>query len=81
MTKHKIIIEKANEGEYVAYVAGTGINADIERIYEFNALEKAPVRYRVDFEGKTKYSLLPLGEAKAKAKELLKTELKKRHME
>ena len=65
-------IEKEYEGKYIAFNDKTGECADIVRIYEYNAYGKDKVRYRVDFKGITKLSLVTLTEAKSYARKLVK---------
>ncbi len=60
------------EGSYTIFDTKTYRTVDIERIHEYSLTGKSKVRYRVDMGGRTQYSLLPLTEAKKKARQLLK---------
>lgn len=66
-----IRIEKDYEGKYTAFNDKTGVCADIVRISEYS-FGKTKVRYRVDFEGSTKLSMVNLAEAKSYARKLVK---------
>ena len=65
-------IEKEYEGKYYVYNNKTGACADIVRIYEYNPLGKDKTRYRVDYQGGTKLSMVTLNEAKSYARKLVK---------
>jgi len=65
-----IRIEKEYEGKYIAFNDKTGACADISRINEYGGSGK--VRYRVDFRGCTKLSMVTLTEAKSYARKLVK---------
>ena len=67
-----IRIDKEYEGKYYAFNDKTGASADIIRVYEHNPLGKDKVRYRVDYQGCTKLSMVTLTEAKSYARKLVK---------
>ena len=67
-----IRINKEYEGKYIAFNDKNGECADIIRIYEYNPLGKNKVRYRVDYQGSTKLSMVTLTEAKSYARKLVK---------
>ena len=64
-----IRIEKEYEGKYIAFNDKTGACADITRINEYGS---SKVRYRVDFRGYTRLSMVTLTEAKSYARKLVK---------
>lgn len=67
-----IRIYKESEGEYIAFNEKNLKRADIVRIYEYNPLGKDLIRYRVDYQGYTKLTMVTLTEAKSFARKLLK---------
>ena len=66
-----IRIEKEYEGKYIAFNDKTGACVDIVRINEYS-FGKSRVRYRVDYKGSTKLSMVTLTEAKSYARKLVK---------
>ena len=66
-------IYKETEGQYVAFNDKNGKSAYIIRIYEYNPLGRDLIRYRVDYQGRTKLSMATLTEAKSFARKLLKS--------
>ena len=60
------------EGSYTIYNTKTYETVDIEKIHEYSLTGRSKVRYRVDYKGRTVYSLIPLTEAKQKARKLIK---------
>ena len=67
-----IRIDKEYEGKYIAFNDKNGDCADIIRVCEYNPLGKDKVRYRVDYQGCTKLSMVTLTEAKTYARKLVK---------
>ena len=68
-----IIINKICDGEYVIFNKENCKAADVIKINEYNAFGKSKVQYRVDFEGRTVLSGVPLTEAKSEARKRVKT--------
>lgn len=67
-----IKVEKMGEGSYAVYDNKSFETIYIEKIHEYNPYGKRKPRYRVDKNGRTIGSLLPLNEAKSLAKKELK---------
>lgn len=67
-----IRIDKECEGRYIAFNDKNGKCADIIGVSEYNPLGKNKVRYRVDYQGSTKLSMVTLTEAKSYARKLVK---------
>ena len=67
-----IRIQEESKGRYVVFNDKTFKCADIVQIDEYNPMGKSKVRYRVDYEGSTKLSMVTLTEAKSYARKLVK---------
>ena len=67
-----IRIDKECERRYVVFNDKNGKCADIVGVSEYNPLGRDKVRYRVDFQGSTKLSMVTLTEAKSYARKLVK---------
>lgn len=67
-----IRIDKECEGRYIAFNDKNGKCADIIGVFEYNPLGRDKVRYRVDYQGNTKLSMITLTEAKSYARKLVK---------
>lgn len=72
----KINIVKTGN-DYTAWLVNTGHIVEIVKINEYALGSGERVRYRVDYNGKTIHSLLPLDEAKSKARKILRETEKK----
>lgn len=63
---------KNYEGSYTFWDTKTGVCVDVTRIQEYNPFGKKRSIYRVDKGGVTIGSMMPLSEAKSKARKALK---------
>lgn len=64
--------QKNSDGDYTIWNTKTFASADIKKIYEYSLIEKSSIRYRVDKDGITIGSILPLAKAKQLARKSVK---------